>query len=192
MRVADPRHAEIQHLHLRQLAADQHDVRRLDVAMDHAARVRCADRLRHPPRELQALGRRQREPHHALAERLAVDPLHREPHARVVGAVGDVAHDPRVPQPRQHADLAREPLARLPRLAPEHLHRDPLAGAPVARAEHRAHPTRAGDRLQLESTVHDVARLHAPGERTLTRYLAASARLRIRPATGAATWPPLP
>ena len=77
---------------------------------------------------------------HALAERLALDPLHREEHAPVVElAVLAVTHDGTVAEALDRRGLALEPLPTF--FGRRHdLQRDVLTARAVDRAIHLAHP----------------------------------------------------
>ncbi len=167
--VGDARDAEVEQLHAIELVVRQEQVRRLDVAMHDAAFVRGAERFGDPPHQRDALAAGQPLVPHAVIERLAVEPLHREPQlARVRAAVGDVAHDAGMAQRREHADLAREAFGVIDRGRAQHLDRDGFSGLSIDRAKHRTHPARARHPFELEPVLHHIAGLHVL-DRSLTR-----------------------
>ena len=128
-------HAEVDELDRGALAADEEDVRELEVAVDDAARVDRGHRRGRSPHDLDRVAHAERRAPLALAEVLAVEPLHREEEAPVVpGAVRDVLDDVRVAQIGEDRDLAREAgaLVRRRRGAQE-LDRDSLSRLAVGR-----------------------------------------------------------
>ena len=66
----EPRDAEVQHL--RAAVGAQHHVRRLQVAMNHALRVRGRQRIRQLPRHFHRLGHRQRAALQPRRQRVAL------------------------------------------------------------------------------------------------------------------------
>ena len=114
-RSSDARDAPVEHVDLAEVA--EHDVRRLEIAMDDAARVRELDREADVDERAQAAaaaGRRLRRAR--LRERDAGEPLHREVRPAVrVGAELVHRDDRRVLEPRLDPRLAQEPRRPRPR-----------------------------------------------------------------------------
>ncbi len=149
----EPRDAEIEDLHVEGPPADEEEVLRLHVAVDDAARVRRAERLRRPLRQRDA--GRDPEPlalgaGEVGAEILALEPLDRQPSLAVaVAPVGHVAHDRRVLELGQHLGLALEAIE--PDVRPmQRFERHRRAGPMIDRAVHGAHPACASEALDLE------------------------------------------
>ena len=70
-----PGQTEVEQLHA---VRRQEQVRRLQIAMDHAARVQRVEGVENLQRDGGGIGRRQRPAHHARAERFAGQELHRQ------------------------------------------------------------------------------------------------------------------
>jgi hypothetical protein len=144
--------------------ADEQQVRRLDVAVHEPVTVRLAERAcdLDPERDgLRDVERAAREP---LRERLAVDPIHREPQPAVVrAAVADVADDVRMCDLREHAALALEARGGVRVDVRQHLQRDVASVAAIPRAVHGPHPAFGGAHRDHEPLVDDVP----PASRTL-------------------------
>ena len=128
-----------------------HDVRRLEVAVDHSACVRIGHRLadlREDAQEPREVVGRRRPRLEQLGEGPAPDQLHRE----VRAAIGERAqlvhrHDPRMLELAADLRLLDEPadrLGRVPVPLQEHLHRQVAAQLAVATDQDGAHAT-AGD-----------------------------------------------
>lgn len=91
------------------LPAWEEDVRRLDVAVDHAARVRVGEPLGDAGHEREALLEAELAPREALGEVLTIEPLNREVRrARVDGAAADATNDRRVIERCEREGLATE------------------------------------------------------------------------------------
>ena len=139
------RDAEVDDLHeVLVLALQEEQVLRLDVAVDDALRVRGGERrrgLRGDPQD--ALLGQLRLAREALGERLALEELHHDERAAVVGVaeVGDV-DDVLVADRRRELRLlleARDDRFALRVLLEQHLDRDALADQRVRRLVDRAH-----------------------------------------------------
>ena len=135
--------AEIEQL--RPLSRD-HDVRRLQIAVDHPLPVRLIERLRNLDRMVQDFVLRKRPPFEPLRKRFAVEELHHEVMRFPLAADVEERADVRVRQPRDDARLTLEPLPQLlarRHLSREHLDRDRAPEARVARAVNLAHSPRS-------------------------------------------------
>ena len=86
----------------------QQHVRRLQIAVDDAARVRVVQRREQAREHGGGLGGRQRAGGDARAQVAALDQRHREPRDAVLDAVAQHADDRRVRQARERVDLAGE------------------------------------------------------------------------------------
>jgi len=174
---------------LREAPVDQHglakaadeDVRRLEIAMDHAAAVRVGHRLGHredvgqerePRPELLAFGDQ-------LIERLAADLAHHVVGRAVRRGAGVVdRHDRRMLEPRRDPGLAREAAQRVG-IADQHLlDRDGAAQQRVGRFDDAAH---AAPRDLLTADVPAHMRLGAPRAGAL-RECGLGARRVVHPA----------
>jgi hypothetical protein len=161
-----PGDPEIEDLRPIDLPVAEVDVGRLDVAVDDPARVGGGEGPGHARAERRRLGRREPGPEQALAEILALEPLHREVERALGGApVGDVLDDARVPEPGERLGLGGEAaLHRRRRLAPaairQHLDRDLHAAEPIGRAVDVPHPPGACQAFDLEPSGDELSRLH--------------------------------
>ena len=154
---AGARDAEVDDLGLREVAVDEEDVRRLDVAVHDADRVREAEALGDAADERDGLRRGELAALQAGGEILALEPLHREVGPAVVVAVRDVADDRVVPQRREEPRLTQEARGvALAGVRAEELDRDEAARRAVARAVHLAHGAAAREGLELEAIVEDA------------------------------------
>jgi hypothetical protein len=157
------RHAKVEHLDRAEVAADEKQVARLDVAMHHPARMGGADGVGGVGHQAHRLGERERRARQSMRQLLAFEPLHDEV-GRAVGqdAVRDVADDAGMAQLGQHARLAREAVVGVG-LGVERLERDRLAGVAVRGAKHHAHAAGASDVVEHEALGHHVlnAQAHA-------------------------------
>ena len=115
--VDDARDAPVEHVHLAVVA--EHDVRRLEIAVDDAARVRELDREAHvDERAQQRAGSGAPARASLLGERDAGEPLHREERAaRLVDAELVDRDDRRVIEAGLDPRLAQEPRDRARRSA---------------------------------------------------------------------------
>ena len=156
--LAAPGDAEVDQPELRQRAADEEDVARLEVAMDDPALVQDPERLGQVQTEPEALAQRQALPLEALVERFALQPLHRQ--VRLAGReqpVRDVADDVRVSHAGQELRFTLEaPAIQVPILA-QHLDRDGLPAVPVDRAVDLSHPSGVGEAIDGEAPVDPLA-----------------------------------
>ena len=144
LRARDP---EVEDADVAQVAAHEEEVARLDVPMDDALEVSCAERLGDEPAEQEALFHRERPPLHALRERLAFEPLGDQ--VSLAGGRGpliDVPHDPGVLEPGEDLGLTAE--AGFLRHRVEHLDRD-LRPRAVMREVHLPHPARSAEALDV-------------------------------------------
>ena len=156
------RDAEVDDLHEVGVAAlDQVDVLGLHVAVEDPLGVRGAERARHLAGDAQAaLDRQRRLAHRQLGQRFAVEELHDDERAAVVGGaeVGDVddvlvadrAREPRLLQ------QARDEVALRDELLQQHLHRDALADDGVLGLVDRAHAA-------LADAAHDLVAVRQDG-----------------------------
>jgi hypothetical protein len=132
--------------------------------MNDAFGMRRRERLRDARDHAHALRHREAGAREALAERLAVDPLHGQ--IRLVAhrlAMGDIADDAWVRELLEDARFAIEALAMLAFVAAvEQLDGHDLPRLPIGRAEHGGHPTGADAALDLEALGDDGARIHVP------------------------------
>jgi hypothetical protein len=165
------REAEVEHDHA--TVAGEHDVAGLEVAVDQAS---CVGR-----REPAAGGDHPRRPHvpplaspQQRRERLALDELHREPHA--AGLQPDVVdlRDVDVVEPRERAGLSHEPRlgarAGLTGIAVEKLDCDASIELGIVRGPHDAH-----------AATTELAREHeSPRPRGQARAAAARRQRRVR------------
>ena len=174
----DLRQAPVEHVHLAEVA--EHDVARLQVAVQHAARVREVDREARGRERAQQLPARvvldeelvlRVQPIDDLFDRLAVDALHREADAAVGRARQIVDRDDRrVLELTLDARLAHEARdgVRMLRVAlAQHLHRHVTADARVVAQMDAAHAAFAEHRaLQITiAVVHRVRRQAARRQR---------------------------
>ena len=159
--LGDARDAEVDELDLRRLAAQQEDVGRLHVAVDHARRVRRRERLRHAVAERDGVGEAQLLALRALPEILAVEPLHREEGPLVVEEpVRHVPHDPGVAHLHQRVGLALHAARLAHREGVQDLQRHGQPRGEVLGAEDSAHPAFFCEPLDLEPLVQHVPRAH--------------------------------
>jgi hypothetical protein len=184
--VDDPAHAEVEHLD--PAAAQQHDVRRLEVAVDDVDGVRGGQPVgdlraqgRHPGhRELRVLGGQ-------VLEQLAVEQFHREVRqaavvdtavdgARQVGMVGEPAHDPHLAgEPVDRPEVvdrveARTVAAAQDQLDRHHPVRVTRPGLEVLGPVDLAHVALADGSQQPKPARHQLAthvRVHRPRPRTM-------------------------
>ena len=153
--------AEVAHLHeldclaLVVVALHEHDVRRLDVAVDDAACVRVPEPRRHLHRDVDDARQRER----ARAEQLlleldALEEVHREVEQAVrLLPVVDDAHHVGMIELAHHEGLGVEARAELQvaaELLVQHLHCDGRAELLVTRAIHGAHPADADEALDQQ------------------------------------------
>ncbi len=133
---------EVEDARVRRPPIGEEEVRGLEIAVNHAERVRGPEGVRDDDPEIDRGRDREAAAPQAILEVLAVEPLHREERLPFGGgAVIEVLHDVRVAERAEHADLARE--AGLLARAEQHLHSD-LAPRVVARAEHLPHAAGPG------------------------------------------------
>ena len=141
VRVDGARDPEVGQLH--GAVAGQEHVLGLDVAVDHALRLRVGERPAHLGADPRGLGRRQRAlAPHARLEVLPLDELHDEVRPLGVLAAVEQVHEVRVRQAGDQERLAPEPLGVLlvgqqPRV--QALHRDVATQHGVGRAPDRRH-----------------------------------------------------
>jgi hypothetical protein len=131
----------------------QDDVARLHVPVDDADAVRGAERSREPAADRERLFDGEGAGAEPSIERLAVEPLHCKIHPSAVElAVGDVADDAQIAgllgQASEERRLALEAGVRERPL--DDFQRDWTPRHCVARAEHGAHSTLAGNSVDLE------------------------------------------
>jgi hypothetical protein len=160
------RHAEVEHAHARRRAggaSDQEEVGGLQVAVHDAAGMRRGQRAGDVGAQRHRLRRRQLAAGQARRQRLALEPLHGQPHAGLALAVGDVAHHRRVAELGEDGRLAREAALVDAVLAAQHLERHRLAALPVARPEDGAGAATAGEPLDLEALGDHRPRLEPHG-----------------------------
>jgi hypothetical protein len=181
------RDAEIQELDVLEEAADEEEVPRLDVAVHHAARVHRRQRAGGPLDERQALADRQAPPEQALAQRLAVEPLHRQVLAGRRPPVRHVAHDARVIELGEDARLLGEALERRGVEPGQHLQRHRPRRLPIDRPVDDPHAAGSGEPVDLEAFGDELRRLRQGGDytrRTMTRVARIEHLPRGGPATG--------
>ena len=162
------REAEVEHLDLARRR--EHDVGRLDVAVDDPRRVRGRERARDVHRVAQRLVHRQRPLREQAVERAALHVLHRDA-VRAVGRLVDVVDgdDVRVIERRGGAGLADEARATfgvVERVAAQQLQRDGPGETGVARPVEHAHPSLAE---LLEDLVATAGRCRHGALRDCTR-----------------------
>ena len=181
--------AEVRDLHL--AARVQHDVARLDVAVDHALRVSGLERATHVHRDVRgAIGHDAPAAGQELGERPAFHVLHDDEVHAVVRARVEDRHDVLVGDPRRRLRLATEALDELVVLGEarrEELDRHLAAQDGVVTEEDLGHA--ASSELVLDAVPpaeHD--RLVAQSSPSPSAPQAAS---RTALAMGAATWPPV-
>ncbi len=148
-------------LTLLDVAAEDEDVARLDVAVDEPALVREGERADRAAHHAEALGDGEPLPGEPRGEILAVEPLHREVAlAGARDAVRHVADDAGVAQIREDGRLALEALDVDGLLPAQELEGDARAVELVDGAVDRAHPTgaRLGD--EDEAVCDGGARVH--------------------------------
>ncbi len=152
-----PGDAEIEHLDAADVAADQEEVGRLEIAMHDPLRVHRGEDLGDAGEELHALVDGELAPGEEAAEVLALEPFHHEI-GQACGrlAVSDVMHDAGVAQTGEDLDLLREPHPVDGVIVEQHLDGDWLPGRPVARPEDLAHPAGARARLDFKSFSDDI------------------------------------
>ena len=157
--------AEVEELDLLHAAADEEEVRRLEIAVDDAARVHHAERLRHPAGERDGLVHVEAPVREAPGQVLPFEPLHGEELlARLDDAVVDVADEAGVAQLRDGLGLALEARVRGPRAIEADLHRHHLAREAVVGAEDLAHAPYPRELLELVPVPDDVAGSHGADE----------------------------
>ena len=159
--------AKIEDSHVGDATARQEHVARLDVAMNDAACVRVAQRLRDVVAELQALPERQRCAVQPLPQVLTLKPFHRDERNGIDRhAVRHVPHDVGMLELAKDASLVLE-ASDIGRASSEHLQRDELTGHGVTRAVDGPHPAFAREALNLEATRGNRAwaeTIHPPNE----------------------------
>jgi hypothetical protein len=160
----EPRDPEIEHFDAIDGAAHEEEVRRLDVAMNDPARVRGAERLGHVPRDRHRIADRERPAREALAQILAVEPLHHEVRLAALGrAVRERAHDARVAHGLEQLRLARETCDLLLAARKQDLHRRGRSGVAIDGAEDPPHPAGRSRALDHEAPRDDVTDPHSRG-----------------------------
>jgi hypothetical protein len=108
------RHPEVEQPRLLEVAADQEQVARLDVAVHHPVRVRDGERPGDSPQQAERGADGEQAAAQERRQVLALEPLHRqEVHAVVADPVVVVGDDPRVLELREQPRLAHEPLLRV-------------------------------------------------------------------------------
>ena len=165
------REAEVQQLGAR---LRQHDIRRLQIAMDDARAVGLVERVADVDRVAQGVGRRQRTAGQLLGERLAFEILEHEKTNRVISerrsvgvrSVADVIEraDVWVIERRDGARLPLEALASLRARGEggvEHFDRDGSVKPRIAGAIDLGHPSRADEREDfIRAKPHPVCQGH--------------------------------
>ncbi len=164
-RSRDARDAEIEHFYAVDRASVEEDVARLDVAVEHAARVGRGERARDAAGERDRFGDVEAAVEQACAEVEAVEPFEDE----VAGslrpidvAVGDVPDDVRMVERGEDFGLAFEARGAALGVV-QHLHGDGSPARRVAPSVHRAHGAGACEPLHHETAADGVAGLHARG-----------------------------
>jgi hypothetical protein len=152
---------EVEHLDQVDAASGEHQVGRLEIAVDDSARVRGAKRFGDPGRERDGLAQGEWPPPEASLEVFAVDPLHgKESLSRGRHAVRDIADDARVGELREDLDLAREALGEMALLAGDDLDGHHLPRDRIARAKHRSHAAAADRLLDREPVTEQLPGRH--------------------------------
>ncbi len=163
--------APVHHLDLAE--APDHDVRRLQVAVDHAPSVRIghrlADRLEDPHQPRQAVGRAG-----ARGQQLGERPPLDQPHGDIRATVGQAPqlvdrHDPGVLQLPADLRLLDEPAHHVGLVVqglPQHLDGQVAAQVGIVRPEHHAHAAAAQHVEELQSPG---TRRRLDGRRSLPR-----------------------
>ncbi len=162
-RLGDP---EVDELERVELAIDEKEICRLEVAVDDAASVRGVERGGGGARDGEDVGHAERAARQAMGEVFPFEPLHGEIKRAAVGcAVRQVANDAGMVDRGEDLRFPDEALC----LAPcrgEDLERDVSPGCRVVGAVDVAHSSRGDERMQLEPLPDD-----SPEERVDTSEL---------------------
>jgi len=103
------RNTEIQYLDLRDIAVHQKEIARLDVPVDHAAGMRCAERVRGARHERQGFFERQPFPFEPSPEIFALEPFHGQVRLALGGMpMTQIPYDMRVLERRQDPRFVEE------------------------------------------------------------------------------------
>ena len=157
----EPRDPEVEQHRLLGAPVAQQDVRRLDVAVDHAALVGGREALGQARAQLERFAVVEPARAQHLAQRLAVVPIEGQVALAAVGhAVGNVSDDHRVAQLGEHLRLAGEPLVPVDAVAVEDLQRDGATGRAIEAAVDDAHPALASHGLDFETPGNDGSDVH--------------------------------
>ena len=163
---------------LAEVVAGDHDVLRLDVAVEDSGRVRVDEGFEERGRQGQGLGKRERAAPEPVAERLAGDELHGQKRGAVGLARFEEGGDGRVLQPGAGLRFAQEPRACLGgQRVRKHLDRGHPAQGQVAGEKHLAHSP--GAEAPLDEVVSERPADHAsPEQADFSRIRAAIAAVR--------------
>nr|WP_241682716.1 hypothetical protein [Actinomadura sp. J1-007] len=166
------RDTEIEHFH--SAVVGEHQVLRLDVAVDEPAFVRDGQNGADLRRDRRGLGVRQRAPFgDQLVDRAALHQVHDQVEALLVDAGVVNGRDPGMPEPRRHRHLAGEPPDQLGGVAAvgddlvrDQLDRDPAAGGALDGLPDLAHAAPTERHGQLVATPEYNVRHPAPNPST--------------------------